>query len=44
MKIPIELVQRMVGHRYPSSTEKYIRKDTKEQREIVTKLHESIFR
>ncbi|MBV6485857.1 MAG: Tyrosine recombinase XerC [Flavobacteriales bacterium] len=43
MKIPLEHVQIMAGHKYPSSTEKYIRKDTKEQREIVTKLHESIF-
>ncbi len=43
MKIPLELVQRMVGHRFPSSTEKYIRPDIKEQREIVTKLHDRIF-
>lgn len=43
MNISLEDVQRMAGHSYPSSTEKHVRKDTKEQREIVTKLHDSIF-
>lgn len=43
MKIPLEHVQIMAGHKYPSSTEKHFRNDTKEQREIITKLHESIF-
>ena len=40
---PLEDVQIMAGHRYPSSTEKYVRVDVNEQREAVTNLHESIF-
>ena len=42
-KRPLEEVQIMAGHRYPSTTEKYIRMDLNEQREAVSKLHESIF-
>ncbi len=42
-KIPLEDVQIMAGHRYPSSTEMYIRPDIKEQREAVSRLHHSIF-
>lgn len=42
-KFPLEDVQVMAGHRYPSSTEKYIRNNTEEQREVVTELHASIF-
>lgn len=42
-KFPLEDVQVMAGHRYPSSTEKYIHPDIQEQREAVTRLHNSIF-
>lgn len=42
-KRPLEEVQVMAGHRYPSSTEKYVRVDVNEQREAVSNLHESIF-
>lgn len=42
-KIPLEDVQIMAGHRYPSSTEKYIQQDVQGQREAVTALHENIF-
>lgn len=42
-KFPLEDVQVMAGHRYPSSTEKYIHPDVQEQREAVTRLHNSIF-
>lgn len=42
-KIPLEHVQVMAGHRFPSTTEKYIKPDEKEQREAVTRLHQSIF-
>jgi len=43
MEIPLEHVQIMAGHKYPSSTEKYVRKDIKKQREVLTNLHKSIF-
>ena len=42
-KVPLEDVQIMAGHRYPSSTEKYLQNNIKEQREAVTNLHQSIF-
>lgn len=42
-KIPLEDVQVMAGHRYPSTTEKYIKPDEKQQREAVSRLHQSIF-
>jgi site-specific recombinase XerD len=42
-KRPLEEVQIMAGHRYPSSTEKYVRGEVNEQREAVSNLHESIF-
>lgn len=42
-KIPLEHVQVMAGHRYPSTTEQYIKPDEQEQREAVTRLHASIF-
>lgn len=42
-KIPLEDVQVMAGHKYPSSTESFVRVDMDEQREAVNKLHNSIF-
>ncbi len=42
-KFPLEDVQVMSGHRYPSSTEKYIHPDIQEQREAMTNLHSEIF-
>jgi hypothetical protein len=42
-KKPLEDVQIMAGHRYTSSTEKYVRVDVNEQREAVTNVYESIF-
>ena len=39
----LEDVQIMAGHKYPSSTQKYVRANTDEQRDVMTKLHESIF-
>jgi integrase/recombinase XerD len=42
-KIPLEHVQVMAGHVYPSTTEQYIKPDEKEQREAINRLHESIF-
>lgn len=42
-KFPLEDVQIMAGHRYPSSTEKYLQNDIQEQREAVTNLHHTIF-
>lgn len=42
-KLPLEDVQVMAGHRYPSTTEKYINPTTQEQREAVNMLHQSIF-
>lgn len=41
-KIPLEDVQIMAGHRYPSSTEKYIQKDTAKQREVINRLCDDI--
>jgi len=43
-KIPLEDVQIMAGHRYPSSTEKYIQQDVQGQREAVSRLHEEVFK
>lgn len=40
---PLEDVQIMAGHRYPSSTERYQHDDTEEQRAAVTELHQMIF-
>lgn len=42
-KFPLEDVQIMAGHRYPSSTEMYIHPDIVEQREALTILHSEIF-
>ena len=39
----LEDVQIMAGHKFPSSTQKYIRVDNEKQREVMTKLHASIF-
>jgi len=39
----LEDVQIMAGHKYPSSTQKYIRINSEKQREVMTKLHEGIF-
>jgi integrase/recombinase XerD len=42
-KISLEDVQVMAGHSFPSTTEQYIQPNTAEQREVVTRLHASIF-
>ena len=42
-KLPLEDVQVMAGHGYPSTTEKYKNPNTHEQREAINKLHQSIF-
>jgi integrase/recombinase XerD len=39
----LEDVQIMAGHKYPSSTQKYIRVNTEKQREVMTRLHGNIF-
>lgn len=36
---PLEQVQRMAGHRYPSTTEKYLRKDSESKRKLINELH-----
>ena len=36
---PLDEVQIMAGHRHPSSTEKYIRKDMKNHVEIINRFH-----
>ena len=38
-KYPLEQVQLFAGHKYPSATEKYLRKDLSEQRALINKLH-----
>lgn len=38
-KIPLEDVQLFAGHRWPSSTEKYRRKDINEQRILINRWH-----
>lgn len=38
-KIPLEDVQLMAGHKWPSTTERYRRKNTDEQRELINKFH-----
>ena len=38
-KISLSEVQLMAGHRYPSSTEKYRRKDIDNQRKLINKYH-----
>ena len=38
-KIPLQQVQLIAGHKYPSSTERYLRKDVNEQRDIINKFH-----
>lgn len=42
-EIPLEDVQIMAGHRYPSATEKYINPNSKGQREALNRLHNEIF-
>lgn len=42
-KFRLEDVQIMAGHRYPSTTERYIQKNIREQRAAVTDLHQMIF-
>ncbi|CAG5087396.1 tyrosine-type recombinase/integrase [Parvicella tangerina] len=42
-KIPLEDVQVMAGHKYPSSTEKYINGGGSEHRNAVNELHAGIF-
>lgn len=41
--IPLEHVQIMAGHLYPSTTEQYIKPDLQEQRIAINKLHNRIF-
>lgn len=36
-KLPLEQVQEMAGHKWPSSTEKYIKADLGKQREMINK-------
>jgi site-specific recombinase XerD len=38
-KLPLEDVQMLAGHRWPSSTEKYKRIDVTEQREMINRFH-----
>jgi len=38
-KTPLEDVQLFAGHKYPSTTERYRRKDINEQRELIKKFH-----
>lgn len=38
-KLPLEDVQIMAGHRWPSSTEKYKREDMEEQRRVINAFH-----
>lgn len=42
-KLPLEDVQIMAGHHYPSTTEKYIQQDVLGQRDAVSRLHEEVF-
>lgn len=37
-KMSLESVQRLAGHKWPSTTEKYLKKDTREQRELINKF------
>jgi site-specific recombinase XerD len=38
-KMPLKDVQLFAGHKYPSSTEQYRRKDINEQRELINRFH-----
>jgi len=38
-KIPLEDVQLMAGHKWPSSTERYHREDLEEQRRLINEFH-----
>ena len=38
-KIPLEDVQLLAGHRFPSSTERYKRVDTAQQRALINRFH-----
>lgn len=37
-KLPLDEVQERAGHKWPSTTEKYYRKDSTEQRELINKF------
>ncbi|MBC7410117.1 MAG: tyrosine-type recombinase/integrase [Arcicella sp.] len=37
-KMPLEDVQRLAGHKWPSTTEKYYRVDSNQQRELINKF------
>ncbi|TRW21461.1 tyrosine-type recombinase/integrase [Flavobacterium zepuense] len=37
-KLPLEHVQELAGHKWPSTTEKYIKMDTLKQRELINKF------
>jgi site-specific recombinase XerD len=36
-KIPLERVQELAGHKWPSTTEKYIKADTENERELINR-------
>lgn len=38
-KIKLEDVQQMAGHKFPSSTEKYLKKDSIKDAEIINMFH-----
>jgi len=37
-KYPLEQVQELAGHKWPSTTEKYFKKDSLKQRELINKF------
>lgn len=37
-KLPLEMVQELAGHKWPSTTERYFRVDSLEQRELINKF------
>lgn len=39
LKIPLEQVQLMAGHRWISSTERYVQTSIEEQRELLKMVH-----
>ena len=38
-KIPLSDVQLLAGHKWPSTTEKYLRTDLVEKRNLINRLH-----
>jgi integrase/recombinase XerD len=41
-KLPLEAAQELAGHKWPSTTEKYIREDNLKQRELINKYFPTI--